>query len=229
MKQLKHPATIIAALALFLAIGGGAYAAATGLISGSQIKNNSIPAKKLTKGAIKSLHGQKGAAGPGGKLLTWDTTAVVGSPAPTTIGTLLGVTYAATCVSTAGNAVLTVVGKTPDGSWKVDYSYLSYSGGVGTVFANDLIYVPGTLSNFTFLDSITAASGGAESDRQVDFIQLDPSPGSMIWHETAVTTNAPSASCHLSMQAFAETHTAVAAAAHAPAARGRPQIGLGPR
>ena len=56
MKQLKHPATIIAALALFLTLGGGAYAAATGLISGSQIKNNSIPVTKLTTAAIKSLH-----------------------------------------------------------------------------------------------------------------------------------------------------------------------------
>ena len=56
MKQLKHPATIIAAVALFVALGGGAYAAATALISGSQIKNHSIPVTKLTKSAVKSLH-----------------------------------------------------------------------------------------------------------------------------------------------------------------------------
>ena len=46
MKQLKHPATIIASVALFLALGGGAVAYASGLINGSQIKNHSIPAKK---------------------------------------------------------------------------------------------------------------------------------------------------------------------------------------
>jgi hypothetical protein len=56
VNQLKHPATIIAAVALFLALGGGAWAGATGLISGSKIKNNSIGVKKLTKAAVKSLH-----------------------------------------------------------------------------------------------------------------------------------------------------------------------------
>lgn len=56
MKELRHPATIIAALALFLTLGGGAYAAATGLISGSQIRNHSIPVTKLTGSAVKSLH-----------------------------------------------------------------------------------------------------------------------------------------------------------------------------
>lgn len=65
MKYLRHPATIIAAIALFVALGGGA-AWASGLISGSQIKNHSIPAKKLTASAIKSLHGQRGPVGPKG-------------------------------------------------------------------------------------------------------------------------------------------------------------------
>jgi hypothetical protein len=50
---------------LFVALGGGA-AWASGLISGSQIKNHSIPAKKLTASAIKSLHGQRGPTGPPG-------------------------------------------------------------------------------------------------------------------------------------------------------------------
>ena len=58
MKRLAHPATIIAALALFVAFGGGAAAYASGLISGSQIKNHSISEKKLTKKAIKALGAQ---------------------------------------------------------------------------------------------------------------------------------------------------------------------------
>ena len=45
-------------------LGGGA-ALASGLISGNQIVNHSIPAKKLTAAAIKTLHGQTGPAGPG--------------------------------------------------------------------------------------------------------------------------------------------------------------------
>jgi hypothetical protein len=64
MKQLKHPATVIAALALFVALGSGAWA--SGLISGANIRNHSIAAKKLTRHAVKSLHGRRGARGPAG-------------------------------------------------------------------------------------------------------------------------------------------------------------------
>ena len=66
MRFLKHPATVIATVALFVAIGGGTAAYASGLINGSQIKNHSIAAKKLTKSAINSLHGQRGPTGPPG-------------------------------------------------------------------------------------------------------------------------------------------------------------------
>jgi len=64
MKHLKHPATLIAALALFVALGGGAWAST--LMSGAQIRNHSIAAKKLTKHAILSLRGRRGARGPAG-------------------------------------------------------------------------------------------------------------------------------------------------------------------
>ena len=64
MKNLRHPATVIAAIALFVALGSGAWA--SGLISGSHLKNHSIAAKKLTRGAIKSLHGRRGPRGPAG-------------------------------------------------------------------------------------------------------------------------------------------------------------------
>src|SRR6476659_4784396 len=64
-RNLRHPATVIAALALFVALGGGA-AWAGGLIPGARIKNHSIPTRKLTKGAIKSLRGKIGPMGPQG-------------------------------------------------------------------------------------------------------------------------------------------------------------------
>src|SRR3954471_13632296 len=67
MKALRHPATAIALLALFVGLGGGA-ALAGGLISGTQIENHSIPAKKLTKSALKALHGQRGSKGLAGAL-----------------------------------------------------------------------------------------------------------------------------------------------------------------
>ena len=66
MRSLRHPGTAIASVALFVALAGGATAYASGLISGSQIKNHSIAAKKLTKSAIKSLSGKRGPAGPTG-------------------------------------------------------------------------------------------------------------------------------------------------------------------
>ncbi len=71
MKGIKHPATMIAALALFLALGGGAAAYASGLIPGSQISNNSIAAKMLTKSAISALKAHSEQAGP---TTSWDST-----------------------------------------------------------------------------------------------------------------------------------------------------------
>jgi hypothetical protein len=63
---LKHPATIIALLALFVALGGGA-ALASGMVSGRQIANHSIPQWKLTRRAIRNLRvGARGPAGPRG-------------------------------------------------------------------------------------------------------------------------------------------------------------------
>lgn len=66
MKALKHPATMIALLALFVALGGGAALAASGLISGKKIVNHSIPEKKLTAAAVEALRGLQGPAGPRG-------------------------------------------------------------------------------------------------------------------------------------------------------------------
>ena len=62
--RAPSPALVISVIALSVALGGGA-ALASGLISGNQIVNHSIPAKKLTAAAIKTLHGQTGPAGPG--------------------------------------------------------------------------------------------------------------------------------------------------------------------
>jgi hypothetical protein len=81
VKSLKHPATLIAALALFVSLGGGAAIAST-LISGSQIKNHSIPAKKLTKKAISSLHGKRGPRGAAGATGATGATGPMGPQGP---------------------------------------------------------------------------------------------------------------------------------------------------
>jgi hypothetical protein len=64
MRHLRHPATVVSIVALFAALSWGAIAGT--LISGSQIKNHSIAAKKLTAGAIQQLRGHRGPAGPTG-------------------------------------------------------------------------------------------------------------------------------------------------------------------
>jgi hypothetical protein len=50
MHSLKHPSTIIATLALIVALGGSAYA--SGLINGSQIRNGTITGSKIHSGTI---------------------------------------------------------------------------------------------------------------------------------------------------------------------------------
>jgi hypothetical protein len=77
LTEIRRPrlATILAAMALFIAIGGTA-TAASGLISGKQIKKGTVTAKQIknktiTKGKlkpalVKSLKGQTGPVGPKG-------------------------------------------------------------------------------------------------------------------------------------------------------------------
>lgn len=59
MSAWKHPATIVASLALFVALGGGTALAGglNDLISGKKIVSHSIGKEKLTAGAIKALRG----------------------------------------------------------------------------------------------------------------------------------------------------------------------------
>jgi hypothetical protein len=82
VKYLRHPATVVAAVVLFVALGGCAAAYASGLISGSQIKNHSIPAKKLTASAIKSLRGKLGPTGPKGATGPPGPKGSTGAPGP---------------------------------------------------------------------------------------------------------------------------------------------------
>jgi len=60
-KVRPSPALVVASVALFVALGSGAYAAV--IIDGHSIKNHSIPGNKLTKAATASLRGQRGPAG----------------------------------------------------------------------------------------------------------------------------------------------------------------------
>ena len=57
--RAPSPALVISLIALFVALGGTT-AYASGLISGRQIVDHSIPARKLTIGAVYALRGQPG-------------------------------------------------------------------------------------------------------------------------------------------------------------------------
>jgi hypothetical protein len=215
VKRLTHPATIIATAAFFLALGGGAAAYASGLISGSQIKNRSIPAKKLTKSAIKSLRGRRGPAGakgptgpqgPGGQIVTYDANASA-SPTTKTLGTFLGDTISASCsIPAAGQAQLNVFLQTASGGWDVDYSVVEDTNGTAHADAAGANAPAGTYSAAKRVDTIKANAGGNESATQYDIVQTAPSPGSMRWHGAASTVSAKT--CHLSVEAIPETLTA---------------------
>ena len=105
MKHLKHPATIIAAIALFAALSGGAGAAMTTLISGSQIKNHSIPVNKLSASALKALrvYGMADTTGSGSATCPLNTTTA--DPAtPTWCGKKATYTFdSKTAVQVTGN------------------------------------------------------------------------------------------------------------------------------
>jgi hypothetical protein len=60
--KAPSPALVISLIALFVALGGTSLAA-TSYISGVHIKPHTIAQNRLTKRAIKSLHGAKGAQG----------------------------------------------------------------------------------------------------------------------------------------------------------------------
>src|SRR3954453_10336663 len=60
------PALVIAALALFVALGGTATAAGVLISSSKQIKAGAIDASDLSAKARKALTGAKGPAGPAG-------------------------------------------------------------------------------------------------------------------------------------------------------------------
>lgn len=228
MKHLKHPATIIAAVALFIALGGGAVAYAAGVINGSQIKNHSIASKKLTKKAIKQLHGAKGATGPagpagapgatgpqgpGGTIVTWDATAqATSTPTYHTIATLSGDTFQAACRTSAGDSELLIKFFTSDGSWNTEIE-LTDSTGALNVF--HLIAPAGTFTSTAPLAGalLSSASGGNTDTVRWANLQLGPAPaGEEVWNAT--TSTGSSSTCHLSIETIPEA-LAVAAAPHA--------------
>ena len=73
-RLLRRHGTAVAYLALFVALGGSAYAAVTvtgsnikdGTVTGKDVKNRSLGTGKLSANALSSLTGRRGPAGPQG-------------------------------------------------------------------------------------------------------------------------------------------------------------------
>jgi len=69
MRGLKHPATVIALLALFVALGGTTYAATSlprNSVGTKQLKNGAVTKAKINKRTISALQGSRGLQGPQG-------------------------------------------------------------------------------------------------------------------------------------------------------------------
>ncbi len=120
MKGLRHPATIIASLALFVALGGGAWA--SGLISGSQIKNHSIAEKKLTTKAIRALRGHRGPTGPAGPAGSLGPQGPIGPSSATSTYNTSTVVY-----GTAGAPIATLTLPAPSGTAAASYVILGHT------------------------------------------------------------------------------------------------------
>lgn len=173
--------------------------------------NNAGPAgKNGANGAngLSGANGKEGAQGPigpqgpGATTFTFDASATA-TPPRVTLGTMLGDTVSAECFrSGGGEATLRVLLQTSDGSWSIDYTYITTINGKGETFTNHLDLPAGTLSSPLEVDSLSAGAAPSVSDRQLDFVQLGPVKGHIIWHERVETTTAPAEKCHLSVQSF---------------------------
>ena len=104
-------------------------------------------------------------------------------------------------VRAAGQAALRVYLQTSDGSWAIDYTYITDLNGTNSTLTNHLVF-PAGLSEPALIETLTANAAPFTADRQIDFVQLGPAKGHMIWHERAETTSAPAQNCHFSVQSF---------------------------
>jgi hypothetical protein len=209
MKHLKHPATIVATLALFVALAGGAYA--SGLINGSQIKNHSIAAKKLTSSAITTIRGQQA---PTEAIYTYDTPPTA-SPAWKPLGIALNEGLSGLCSISSGTVTAEIGVQTIDGSMTADISNVGYNFATAAtfVYVNSFSLPAGTLSATEPIAETSASSGVNEN--RIDFTQLKPSSGEMAWHLTVTAGATPA--CHISIAYTPEKITNITGAAVKPA------------
>ena len=157
---MKSIITAIIASAIFSA---GATAGA--LIDGHSIKNRSIPVTKLTAGAVKSLHGARGAQGIAGAQGIEGARGAPGPqgaqgvPGPPGLSGYVGGSSAGSTVSVAAGAQGSASSYCPAGTQALGGGYFPLTAGtsalrtvVATFAINDVTGAPGWL--------VTMANGG---------------------------------------------------------------------
>jgi hypothetical protein len=219
---------VVALVALFVALGGGAYAALklpANSVGAAQLKKKAVTPAKLSpaakaalsrpgpKGAIgapgsQGLRGEAGpkgdtgAAGPGATILNWDE-AASGSPTLKTIGTVLGVTFSAECsIPAAGEAEVKLYVLPSDGSLRWDTGTEITENSTNEVRSTSVNVPAGSVVAPTPVAEARATSGGSQADHNSQITQLAPVHGYLNLHTTA-STQSSSQTCHVSVMAFA--------------------------
>jgi hypothetical protein len=220
---------VVALIALFAALGGGAYAALKlpkNSVGAAQIKKGAVTPTKLSPStkavlATKGPKGDTGATGvqgpkgdtgprgdtgpqgPGATTLTYDAAASA-SPTQTIVGTVLGDTFSAECsIPSPGEVKLTVYVATSDGSLQWDVGTEASDNGVESGRATSIDFPAGTILSPTPVAGAAVSPGNSKSDHNSQIVALRPVRGYLNLHSGATITLSPAAlTCHLSVMAF---------------------------
>jgi hypothetical protein len=241
----------VALIALFVALGGGAYAALklpANSVGAAQLKKSAVTPTKLSPAAKIALStpgpkgaagapgpegprgeagprgdsgakgdtglkgdtgpkgdagpkGDPGSAGPGASILNYDEAASA-TPTPKTVGTVLGVTFAATCsIPATGEAEVEVFVSTSDGSLRWDVGTEATDPPTNEGRSTSINAPLGTVITPLPVAAATATSGGSSSNHNSQIVELAPERGYLNLHITASTQNSAQ-TCHVSVMAF---------------------------
>jgi hypothetical protein len=137
--------------------------------------------------------------------LNWDEAASA-TPTAKTIGTVLGVTFAATCsIPATGEAEVKVFVSTSDGSLRWDVGTEATDPPAPSEGRSSSINAPpGTVIAPLLVAAATAPPGGSSADHNSQIVELAPERGYLNLHITASTQNSIQ-SCHVSVMSFPAT------------------------
>jgi hypothetical protein len=218
---------VVALIALFVALGGGAYAALKppkNSVGSTQLKKGAVTPTKLSPATKKAFSkpgpkgetgargpegprgdagpkGDAGAPGSGATILSWDEAASA-TPSPKTIGTALGVTFSAECaIPGVGEAEARLFVLPSDGSLRWDTGTEVTDNSTNEVRSTSTNVPPGTVMVPTLVSAAKATSGGSQADHHSQIVELAPARGYLNIHTTA-STQSSSQICHVSVMAF---------------------------